>query len=284
MQKLKHTKVKDIGLIVELTSRTLINFILENKKPIDIVNTFKKHFHKNSLLLKEYQLYKLLTDCTVRSNSEAFSILNDVGKYSLLINEDELARQSQRYLSEINNFINIKDFFKQPVKNYRLNASIQQFLHETRNPSGISNIMNKNRMENLIIENMIITHKTTKKEKLKDIGENKIDDLTYYIILEQFNSKYKNILPEQKLIINDFITSMDDKNKFDKKLKNEAKSLIENFDELSKKIDDEQKLCVKMKIIKKRLFNILNESKSVNNDNILLILNCQLLKNKLKEL
>ena len=60
-QKIKHSKIKNTGLLFEILTRQVTADILNNKKSKS-VNLLKKYFNENTALGKEKELYDILDD------------------------------------------------------------------------------------------------------------------------------------------------------------------------------------------------------------------------------
>jgi len=283
---LSHSKAKDIGLIFELVSRSLIQRLMQNEDATSLVKICKKHFSESSILAKEYEVYRVLTETRCRNETQAYKLLEEAIKSVKDIDEQELLRNTQKFLADINKIIPLNEFFKQPVSNYRLFASIQQLIGENRKSSGVSSINQRHKLEDHVVSVLTSPKKRNKSlvKKIVEIQEKKISDLTYSIILEQFNQRYKNILPDQKRIVNEYIISMNDKNKFEKFMKRESKIIESKLSKLDDLVSHEPKAMIKMRLIRKNLNKIVNENKAVTHNNLLLLLKSYNLISALKEL
>ena len=69
--------------------------------------------------------------------------------------------------------------------------------------------------------------------------------LTFKILLEKFNDNYKNLLPAQKNILKEFITSVNSKTRLRNVVNEELSKITKEVQELSKKVKDE---VVKIKL------------------------------------
>ena len=63
--------------------------------------------------------------------------------------------------------------------------------------------------------------------------------LTYKILLEKFNSNYKDLLPEQKNILKEFITSVNSKTRLRTLVNEEVEKIRKEINDLSSKIKNE---------------------------------------------
>ena len=72
--KIKHSKVRNTGILFELITRQITADIIENKDGL-AVGLLKKYFSPNTQLGKEYELYKVLTTENYKSESKYLYIL-----------------------------------------------------------------------------------------------------------------------------------------------------------------------------------------------------------------
>ena len=108
---------------------------------------------------------------------------------------------------------------------------------------------------NLIDPQVFVDHKTTllehflqSKQSNSTVKDSLIEEyskydkdlrlLTYRILLEKFNDKYKDLLPEQKTILREFITSANSSTKLRTFVNTELQNIREQVEKLKQKIDD----------------------------------------------
>jgi phosphomevalonate kinase len=63
--------------------------------------------------------------------------------------------------------------------------------------------------------------------------------LAYRILLEKFNTKYKTLLPEQKLVLKEFVTSVSSTKKLKTFINERIKTVRESLETLKGKVSDE---------------------------------------------
>ena len=78
-KKLKHSKIKNTGILFELLTRQITADVLAGKdsKAVTIV---KKYFNENTSLGKELQLYRLLSEKHFKSENKANELVEVVLK------------------------------------------------------------------------------------------------------------------------------------------------------------------------------------------------------------
>ena len=87
--RIKHSKVRNTGILFELITRQITADIIENKDGL-AVGLLKKYFSPNTQLGKEYELYKILTTENYKSESKANHLIEAVLKTYNKINRSQL--------------------------------------------------------------------------------------------------------------------------------------------------------------------------------------------------
>ena len=126
----------------------------------------------------------------------------------------------------------------------------------------------------IVDPNFLVDHKTTLLEHLttspqnsSDVKETLIEEyskydkdlrlLTFKILLEKFNDNYKNLLPEQKNILKEFITSVNSTKRLHKIVNEELDKISKIVSELSSKVKND--------IVKIKLDEVSKAIKPINN-------------------
>ena len=227
--RIKHSKYKNTGLIFELLVKQIAADTL-NKKDSSAVNVLRKYFTGKTSLVREFKLYQLILKNKSVSQSKAESIVSTIVEVARGIDKDLLKKQKYALIKEIKDNFNIEDFFSMSVKDYKPLAALYC-------------LMEAHKVTDLIDPDVLVNNKTTILEHLtktvQDKGEvrdtlieeySKYDKdlklLTFRILLEKFNSKYNTLLPEQKNILREFITSVDSSTKLRSIVNEEIKKLL----------------------------------------------------------
>lgn len=240
---IKHSKYKNSGLIFEILIRTISADTLKgvDSPAIDIV---KKYFIKTDLG-KEYKLYETIMKSKTLTENKADFLVSTVLNESKKFNRKNIKSLKYNLIKEISDHYNLDEFFNTKIKTYKELASIYMLMEVTNSADVIN-------------PDQIINNKTTLLEYLtcsdnKEIIKESIDEfkesdkdvrlLTYKILMEKFNSKYDGLNHKQKLILKEFINSLDStpqlKNFYNEKiieLKNELLNEIKNIKDQATKI------------------------------------------------
>ena len=146
-------------------------------------------------------------------------------------------------ISEIKEKYNIDEFFTVDVRDYKALASLYCLLEAQNN----SNLVDPSFLINN--KTTLLEHLTSKKQNAEDVKDSLIEQyskydkdlklLTFKILLEKFNSKYRDLLPEQKNILKEFITSVNSSKKLFNLVNTEFSKIAEAVKGLSKKVTDD---------------------------------------------
>jgi len=246
--KIKHSKFKNTGLIFELLVKQIAADTL-NKDESPALGILKEFYASKSSLSKEYKLYDLVSKSRGVSQKKAEAIVSTITEVSRKLNQTTLKNQKYKLISEIKKHYNIEDFFSIQVRDYKPLAALYCLLEAQNNSQLVD--------PQYLVDNKVtilehLTAVTQNEDSVKDtlIEEySKYDKdlrlLTFKILLEKFNDNYKNLLPEQKNILKEFITSVNSKTRLRTVVNEELSKITSEVNKLSKKVKDE---VVKIKL------------------------------------
>jgi hypothetical protein len=271
MKKIKHNKLRNTGIIFELLVRQLTSDILNNKdsKAISIIKEF---FNKQTGLIQELKLYQTLTNEQLTSDWKASQLLEAVISTRKKSDNELLEKSKYKLIKKIRESYNLEDFFQHKVSNYKLLASIYKLFEyaESDNPMDVIN------SKECIYEHLLRKNQDTPSaETLLEMEFGKQDKdiriLTYKILLEKFNEKYKGLCEDQKKLLRLYITtSPENKNELYEFIVSSINSIKTELNEKIKKCDN-QVIQIKLNEAS-NLLNSLMESKTVKDNQVLSLL------------
>ena len=214
-RKLKHSKIKNTGILFELLTRQITADVLAGKSTKS-VSILKKYFNENTELGKELELYKLLSEKNYQSEVKANDLLNVIIQQRQKLNNSNLRREKYNLIKSIKENYNVTDFFNGRIPNYRILASIYNvFQSETTSEKFKADHIVNSRFT--VLEH--ITNKKVDEEKIKEkvLKEfNKEDKdlrlLAYQILVDKFNTKYKKLDESQKSLLKNYINNVSNTN------------------------------------------------------------------------
>jgi len=209
--QIKHSKYKNTGILFELLVRQITTDTLDGKDS-PAKDILKKYFVKSELG-REYKLYETLLKKTSLTEGKANVVVSTLIDSSKALNRGAIKRQKYNLISEIQKHYNINEFFNHKLPNYKIYAAFYTLLEITNSQDTIDPEQTINNKVT-ILEHLTaakITEDKVRDEVMSEF-ENADKDvrlLAYKMVLESFNEKYDTLHPRQKLILKEYITSID---------------------------------------------------------------------------
>lgn len=209
--QIKHSKYKNTGILFELLVRQITTDTLDDKDS-PAKDILKKYFIKTELG-REYKLFETLLKKTSLTEGRANIVVNTLIDSSKTLNRGSIKRQKYNLINEIQKHYNINEFFNHKLPNYKIYAAFYTLL-EIANTSEVINPEQTINNKVTILEHLTaakITETKVRDEVMIEF-ENSDKDvrlLAYRMVLENFNEKYDTLHPKQKLILKEYITSID---------------------------------------------------------------------------
>ena len=244
MKKIKHSKVKNTGVLFELLVRQITLEVLNGDKTENAKHIVKEFFAAGTELNKELRLYYLLLKEKYNSESKAEMFVDTVSQAHSKLNEGKLAKEKYNLIKQINEKFELEQFLSSPITNYKVLASIYKVFESKKSENyDIKDIFNS---KVTLIENIISRPslaKTNKTEDTKLIESYKQQDkdlrlLTYKILVETFNKKYTNLDSNQKNLLKEYINNISNTSKFKDYLSVELPKIVAELKLIKAKIQD----------------------------------------------
>jgi hypothetical protein len=225
-KKAKHSKFKNAGILFELLTRQITADILAGRDESFTKNLMFKYFHESKELGKEAQLYNFVLHQTSKDTTSADRILNVVLQTRSKLDERELNKQKYNVIKEIKEKYNIDEFLKNKIPNYKLYASIYKLFENQVECEVKFDIKELVESREYIVENLT-KEKKNSEESLDVYGSQSAEVrlLAYKFLIENFNTKYSNLLPSQKKLLKEYITNISNSSKFTKFVNEEYKRI-----------------------------------------------------------
>jgi len=283
--KIKHSKFRNTGLIFELLVKQVAADTLNNKDSAAI-NIIKTHFAGSSTLAKEYKLYEFIVKNKNTSQSKAEAIVSTITEVSRRLDQKVLKSQKYNLISDIKENYSTDEFFGMQIRDYKPLAALFCLLEAQNNNNLID--------PQLLIDNKttILEHLTSQVQNEEEVKDTLIEEyskydkdlklLTFKILLEKFNSKYRTLLPEQKNILKEFITSVNSQSRLRNLVNDEIKKITFSINEHSIKVKDEV-IKIKLDEISKSIKPLSNKDR-IKDSHLVNLMQYYDLTNELKTL
>jgi hypothetical protein len=282
MNKIKHNKFKNSGIIFELLIRQITSDTLSGKDSLAL-NLVKKYFSKGELA-KEHKLYQALISTKALSEGKAESLINVTLELSSKLNRTSLRKEKYNLIKEIRDAYNIEEFFKAKVNNYKEYAAACTLIEAHNSPEFISPdqiIENKITLLEHISRNDIDKEKTSDRLMEEFVGMDKgMRLLTYKTLLERFNSKYSNLSNKQKLVLKEYINNISSTVKLREFVNDNFKVIKLELTKLNKAVTDQ---TTKIKINEVvNMVKLIEKTQNVKDENLVSLLQYYQLIDELK--
>jgi len=269
---IRHSKYKNTGILFELLVRQITADTLTgvDSKATKIL---KKYFVKTELG-REYKLYETLSKHKNLTEGKAEVVINSIIESSKNLNRGALKRQKYNIINEISIHYNIDEFFKTKLPSYKSQAALYTLL-EIYNSENLSN-------PDQIIDNKIIiletlTTKPVSKQKVEDdlmtefqSYDKDLRILTYRVMLEKFNGKYDSLNPSQKMVLKEFINSIDSTPKLKEFYNTRITEIKYELGKLNKKVSNK---AIQIKLTEvNNMLTPLGKLSKINNDDLVNLL------------
>jgi hypothetical protein len=220
MKRIKHSKVKNTGLIFELLVRQVASDTMNNRdsKALRII---KKHYNSKSELSKELKLYRTVAEEKFVTESKAEKFVDAVLRARKQINESQLRRDKYNLIKDLKANYIVEDFFKSRVKNYKLHASTYKMFEYAEADDPKEYVSSKF----TLVEHVQTSPK--KKESAPSLtSEHKdVRILASKLVVDKFNEKYSNLGSSQKKMLKEYINNVTNSVKLKKYILTETSKL-----------------------------------------------------------
>ena len=261
---IKHSKYKNTGILFELLTRQITSDILSGKKGPKAIPILEKYFNRNEELGKELVLYLSFFNGKKLTETKALDYINILSEQRKKLDNRKLKLEKYNLVKEIKENYDLGKFLFNRVPSYKIYASIyksfecavQGYTYENvRELSSakytlVEYLCGETENKNIVIESEVVN---TLREQEEDLRL-----LTYRLILEKFNKKYKKLNENQKNLLREFLNKGTDTSHILQLAKNEAKTLSNSID---KKIEHVQSKVQRIKLTEIR--NQLNNFESL---------------------
>ena len=261
---IKHSKYKNTGILFELLTRQITSDILSGRRSPKAIPILERYFNKNEELGKELILYLSFFNGKRLSETNALDYINILVEQRKKLNNRKLKEEKYNLVKEIKENYDLNKFLLNRVPSYKIYASIyksfecaiQGYTYENVRELSeakytlVEYLCGENENKNIVIESEVVN---TLREQEDDLRL-----LTYKLILEKFNKKYKKLNDSQKNLLREFLNKVTNTTHILHLAKNEAKRLSDSID---KKIEYVQSDVQKIKLSEIR--NQLNNFESL---------------------
>jgi hypothetical protein len=282
MQKAKHSKFKNTGILFELLTRQVTADILAGKDESSAKDLLFKYFTESKELGKEWQLYNFLLNEKAKDELHAEKYINVILKQREKLDSKKLTEQKYSLIKEIKENYPIDDLLKSSIKNYKIHASIYKIFENHVISASKFEVKELIQSRNTVTENLCGKKNLISEsdDDLVNFYKQQNEDirlLSYKLLVDSLNEKYKDLDNNQKRLLKEYINNISNTNSLNEFVEKEINVIKESLSDLLEKITDNV-LKIKINEVTKQLESI-NCKKSLKDNQItVLLLSYELIK------
>ena len=242
-QRVKHSKIKNTGILFELISRQVtVDVMNGNDKKSKSVEMLKKFFNESTELGKENQLYQVLLKENYNSSRKAEKLVDAVIKAREKLQNKKLRTEKYNLIKEIKRNYVVEDFFRARIPNYKVYASIYKtFLAET---TPVFDPVDEVDSNFSIIEHITRNKVKPRNTDSKVISEFKGEDkdlrlLSYQLMVDNFNGKYKSLNSMQRNLLKEYVNNISNTNSLREFINSEVKKVKQILNKILPRVTDD---------------------------------------------
>ena len=210
MSYVKHNKIKNTGILYELLSRQITVDVMNDTESPKSVKIFKEFFNKNTELGKEYELYSVLLEKKYKNNKYATQLVEAVVKSRRKLSNRRLNNEKYNLIKTIRENYDIKEFFNTRIPNFKVMASIYKVFGTETGKEDFGPIEQTDSTITLTEHISQSKIEKSKKHNLSEYVEQEKDLrlLSYQLLVDKFNKKYKSLDESQKNLLKQYINNV----------------------------------------------------------------------------
>ena len=242
MSYVKHNKIKNTGILYELLSRQITVDVINDTKSPKSVKLFKEFFNKNTELGKEYELYSILLEKKYKNDSHASQLVEAVVKSRRKLSNRRLNNEKYNLIKTIKENYDIKEFFNTRLPNFKVMASIYKLFGTETGKEDFGPVQKTDSVITItehIIQSSIKADKNSMMVEEFKGQEKDLRLLSYQLLVDKFNSKYKSLNESQKDLLKRYINNVSNTNSLKEFIDNEVVKIKKALKTLLPKVNDD---------------------------------------------
>ena len=288
---MRHSKFRNTGILFELLTRQITADIIAGKAISEAKDLLFNYFKENTELGKEWRLYNFLLSEKIKDEPHADRFLSVIVEQRKKLSNGKLAKEKYELIKEIKELYPIDDFLKSSIKDYRSLASIFKLFEDASSKDLKFDVQEIYQAKTCIIENIVNKPKKVGEEDILSFYAQQNEDirlLSYRILVEGMNKKYKDLDDNQKNVLREYINNISNTNSLGAFITSQVDNVKSQLNILSSRIKDNDVIQIKINEVVRQLDKVKPQSNKIVKDNqvMVVLLSYELLKeikNKINE-
>lgn len=260
-KKMRHSKFRNTGILFELLTRQVTADIIAGKDDSEAKDLLFKYFREHTELGKEWRLYNFLLTEKIKSETHAERFISVITEARRKLSGSKLAREKYDLIKEIKELYPIEEFLKANIKNYRALASIFKLFEDASSKDTKFDVREVYQAKTCIVEHMVDRQKKPLSEaedllKFYEEQNEEIRLLSYRMLVEGMNKKYKDLDESQKLVLREYINNISNTNSLGKFIMERVQDIKQQLSAVVGKVSDSDVVRIKIAEVVRQLENI----------------------------
>lgn len=282
-KKMRHSKFRNTGILFELLTRQVTADIIAGKDNSEAKELLFKYFKENTELGREWRLYNFLLNEKIKDTQHAERFLSVIIEQRKKLSNSKLSKEKYELIKEIKELYPIDDFLKANIKNYRSLASIFKLFEDAASKDLKFDVKEMYQAKSCIVENITDKPKKAEEEDILKFYAQQNEDvrlLSYRMLVEGMNKKYKDLDENQKSVLREYINNISNTNSLGSFITSQVDLVKEQLKELSNRIKDDSVISIKINEVVRQLDKIKPTPNKIVKDNqiMVVLLSYELLK------
>ena len=237
----KHNKIKNTAILYELLSRQITVDVLNDTKSPKSVKLFKEFFNKNTEMGKEYELYSILLEKKYKNDSHASQLVEAVVKSRRKLSNRRLNNEKYNLIKTIKENYDIKEFFNTRLPNFKIMASVYKLFGTETGKEDFGPVQRTDSVititEHIVNGSVKVNRNQQVVKEFEEQGKD-LRLLSYQLLVDKFNSKYKSLNENQKNLLKEYINNVSNTNSLKGFIDSEVVKIKKALKSLLPKVND----------------------------------------------
>ena len=271
---LRHSKFRNTGILFELLTRQITADIIAGKDESEAKNLLFKYFKENTELGSEWRLYNFLLNEKVKETAHAERFLSVIIEQRKKLSNAKLAREKFDLIKEIKQLYPIDDFLKATIKNYRNLASIFKLFEDASSKDLKFDVREMYQAKTCIVEHIVDKPKTAQTEDILEFYAKQNEDirlLSYKMLVDGMNAKYKNLDDNQKSVLREYINNISNTNSLGAFISDRVNDIKSKLSALAGEVKNNNVIKIKINEVVKQLDRV-KTNKVIKDEQVMVVL------------
>ena len=272
---MRHSKFRNTGILFELLTRQITADIIAGNEDSHAKNLLFRYFKENTELGKEWRLYNFILSEKVRDTHYAERFLSVILEQRKKLSSSKLLKEKYQLIKEIKETYPIDEFLKSNIRNYKALASIFKLFEDATSKDVKFDVREVYQAKSYIVEHVSDRKKSPSEEedllKFYEQQNEEIRLLSYRLLVEGLNKKYKSLDDDQKSVLREYINNVSNTNSLGSFICEKISDVKAQLTELSIKIKDSEVVKIKINEVIHQL-NKVKIGKVVKDSQIMVVL------------